>query len=163
MQDQIYQRSSIVKIKFQPIDLKCQKPTEIRSCFVSLDYRGFLTYSVDFDANQFITEENRWDIIPNLQKTIIKKENIDAIELSFDGENWVVFFCTPRSEFLIAYPVEKLEEAKHTFNEIRTWYFWEPEPLKFHIPTWDMEYEKLLTEQTLKRLRELTKDQKDGE
>lgn len=112
------------KIDIVPIDLECQKPTEVRGCWIEL-FNNHLEYHIDFFADEPIDQEDLslgWETVYNGVDTMAMKKNIAGIEVvRTKNKKWGLFIMIDGFPNDIKAYFNKRSQAQELYHLIYEW------------------------------------------
>lgn len=118
------------KISIRPIELKYQKPTDTKDCYIEF-FDTYLKYKIEFNANEPIIEKDEdsvWEDVQSNYEWLVMKRNIAGLEKSLTKDNkWAVRIIINGFGNDINTYFRSQERAQILFDKIQNWLILIPE------------------------------------
>lgn len=112
------------KILIKPIELRNQKPTDIKDCYIEL-FPNYLKYKMDFDAEEPIINDDvasGWEPVYNNYDITVMKHKIAGVEKSFTKDKkWGVYIIISGFANDLKVYSKSQTTAQQLFDKIHDW------------------------------------------
>jgi len=112
------------KIVITPIELKYQKPVDIKDCYIEL-FDTYLKQKFEFNAEEPIIKDDAdsgWEDVHNNYEWVVMKRNIAGLEKSFTADKkWAVRIIVSGFSIDINTYFRSQTQAQVLFDKIQEW------------------------------------------